>query len=144
MFKIPALFLPKFCQVRTAVSNFRPKKLKYKKAFKGTFKNPPESIRGTFVTLGDYGLQVLEGGRLSDKQLDVARAGIRKAIKVEKESKFILKVFPSRPVSRKPAETRMGKGKGAVDYFASWVPKGRIVFEVGNCTKEVATRALKV
>ena len=144
LFQMFKLFQPKFIQVRNAVSNFRPKKLRHKKAFKGTFKPKPLSLRGTTVYFGDYGLQVLEGGRLSDKQLDVCRTAIKRQIKIEKEAKFILKVFPSRPVTRKPAETRMGKGKGAVDYFASWVPKGRVVFEVANCREEVALKALKV
>ena len=141
--RITSLFVPKFSFVRTAVSNFRPKKLAHKKAFKGTFKSRPLSLRGTTVYFGDYGLQVMEGGRLSDKQLDVCRTAIKRTIKSEKESKFTLKVFPSRPVTRKPAETRMGKGKGAVDYFASWVSRGRVVFEVGKCREEVAVKALK-
>lgn len=102
------------------------------------------SLRGTTVYYGDYGLQALEGGRLSDKQLDNARTGIRRIIKQEKGSRFFLRCFPDRPVTSKGAETRMGKGKGAVEYFATFVAAGRVVIEVKGVRKELAEKALRV
>lgn len=105
----PALY----SQNRTVVSNFRPKKTKFRKAFKGHFPSRSGgSIRGTTVAFGDIGLQVIEGGRLSDAQLDAARSAVKRVIKSEKGSEFILRCFPDRPVTAKPAEVRMGKGKG--------------------------------
>jgi ribosomal protein L16 len=138
-------FRPLFGQVRNAVANFRPKKMKFKKSFKGTFPTRTGgSIRGTTLFFGEYGLQLLEGGRLSDQQIDVARNGIKRQIKYEKEGTMILRCFPHRPVTKQAAETRMGKGKGSVDYFATWLAEGRVVFEVNGCRPEVAQKALKV
>ncbi|KAI9012952.1 ribosomal protein L10e/L16, partial [Gaertneriomyces semiglobifer] len=123
----------------------RPRRLKYKKAQKGFFPSRSGgSLRGTTVYHGDYGLQVTEGGRLSDKQLDVARTAVRRTIKIEKGARFFLRCFPDRPVTSKGAETRMGKGKGAVDYFATWVAAGRVVIEVKGVRKELAEKALRV
>ncbi|KAJ1341446.1 hypothetical protein BSLG_003875 [Batrachochytrium salamandrivorans] len=107
------------CQRRFAVTNLRPKKTKYRKAFKGFFKTRSGgSIRGTTVRMGEYGLQLFEGGRLKDKQLDTVRT--------------------------MGAETRMGKGKGMVDYFATWVSEGVIVLEIVGARKEIALKALDV
>ncbi|TPX57901.1 hypothetical protein PhCBS80983_g03506 [Powellomyces hirtus] len=134
-----------FVPVRHAVANFRPRKLKYKKAHKGFHPvRTGGSLRGTTVYYGDYGLQALEGGRLSDKQLDSARTGIRRVLKAEKGSRFFLRCFPDRPVTSKGAETRMGKGKGAVDYFATFVAEGRVIVEVKGVRKELAEKAMKV
>ncbi|KAI8820864.1 ribosomal protein L16p/L10e-domain-containing protein [Fimicolochytrium jonesii] len=134
-----------FTQHRHAVANFRPRRLKYKKAQKGFWPiHSGGSLRGSTVYYGDYGLQALEGGRLSDRQLDAARTGIRRVIKSEKGSRFFLRCFPDRPVTSKGAETRMGKGKGAVDYFATFVAEGRVVFEVKGVRKELAEKAMRV
>jgi ribosomal protein L16 len=119
---LPKTLFTNKMQIRTAVSNFRPKKMKYKKAFKGNFKSHPDSLKGTTCYLGDYGLQVVEGGRLTDVCLDVARTGIRRAIKPDKEAQFFLRVFPDRPVTAKAAETRMGKGKGKIKITPSFQP----------------------
>ncbi|KAJ3023711.1 mitochondrial ribosomal large subunit component [Thoreauomyces humboldtii] len=134
-----------FSQHRHAVANFRPRRTKYKKAQKGFYPSRSGgSIRGTTVYYGDYGLQALEGGRLSDKQLDSARTAIRRVIKPEKGSRFFLKCFPDRPVTSKGAETRMGKGKGAVDYFATWVAEGKVLIEVKGVRRELAEKAMRV
>ncbi|KND01065.1 ribosomal protein L16 [Spizellomyces punctatus DAOM BR117] len=131
--------------IRHAVANFRPRRLKYKKSHKGFYPtHTGGSLRGTTVYYGEYGLQALEGGRLSDVQLDSARTGMRRVLKGEKGGKFFLRCFPDRPVTSKGAETRMGKGKGAVDYFATWVAEGRVVLEVKGVRKEVADKALRV
>lgn len=126
-------------------SQLRPKITKHKKQFKGFFTvNSGGSLAGTAVHEGDYGLQVLEGGRLNDKQLDNARTAIRRVLKADKGSKLILRAFPDRPVTSKGSEARMGKGKGAVDYFAKWLSPGAIVFEVKFCRMEIAKEAMRV
>ncbi|KAJ3111102.1 hypothetical protein HDU96_005992 [Phlyctochytrium bullatum] len=131
-------------QIRTAFTGLRPKRMKFQKAFKGFYKSRPHSLRGTTLTIGNFGLRVIEGGKLKDKQLDQLRTVVRRALKEEKGAKFYFKVFTARPVSKKAAETRMGKGKGAVEYFATWVSKGKIILEV-NCTrKETAIKALRI
>ncbi|KAJ3122571.1 hypothetical protein HK098_002750 [Nowakowskiella sp. JEL0407] len=132
-------------QSRTFIQNLRPKKMKRKKAFRGYYKTRlGGSLRGTTVRYGDFGLQALEGGRLSDKQLDNARTALRRVIKSEKGAKFYLRVFTDRPVTAKGAEARMGKGKGAVEYFATWVSGKRVLFEVKGVRKETAQRAMQV
>ena len=119
--------------VRFSIANLRPKKMRSKKAMKGTFKSKSGgSLRGTSVTSGDYGLMAMDSARITDKHIDIARSAAKKAIKSEKNSMFYLKCFPDIPVTSKPAETRMGKGKGAVDFFATWISAGRIMFEVGG------------
>ncbi|KAI8926923.1 ribosomal protein L16p/L10e-domain-containing protein [Entophlyctis helioformis] len=132
-------------QRRFAIANFRPKKTRFRKAFKGFFKTKlGGSLRGTAVRTGEYGLQAFEGGRLKDKQLDAIRTLIRRILKKEKGAKLILRCFPHRPVSAKPLETRMGKGKGMVDYFATWVSEGRVIMEISGARKELALKALNV
>ncbi|KAI8592380.1 ribosomal protein L10e/L16 [Geranomyces variabilis] len=141
----PRPLVHNFTQHRHAVANFRPKKLKHKKAHKGFWPtHTGGSLRGTTVYYGDYGLQALEGGRLSDKQLDSARVAIRRVLKQEKGSRFFLRCFPDRPVTSKGAETRMGKGKGAVDYFATFVAAGRVIVEVKGVRKELAEKAMRI
>jgi ribosomal protein L16 len=127
-----------------AIANFRPKKLAHKKSMKGFYRSRAGgSLRGTTVYHGDYALQVTEGGRLFDRQLDTARNMVRRIIKQDKGSKFILSQFPHRPVTSKGAETRMGKGKGVVEHFATWMRTGSIVFEVKGARREIARRALR-
>lgn len=86
----------------------------------------------------------MEGGRISDRELDQARTVIRRVLKPHKGSRFYLRAFPDRPVSTKGAETRMGKGKGAVEYFATWVAEGRILFECKGVRREVGYEAMRV
>lgn len=129
---------------RTAIANFRPKKLAHKKAFKGFYRSRKGgSLRGTTVNYGDWGLQVVEGGRLFDRQLDAARNMVRRIIKADKGSKFYLTQFPHRPVTSKGSETRMGKGKGFVEHFATWIRSGSLVFEIKGARPEIAQRALR-
>ncbi|TPX38000.1 hypothetical protein SmJEL517_g00422 [Synchytrium microbalum] len=132
-------------QTRTAVSALRPRKTKFRKAFKGFFPvRIGGSLRGTGLYYGDFGMRVTEPGRLSDIQLEAARAAIRKVLKAEKDFKIFLTVFPHRPVTAKGAETRMGKGKGMVDYFATWVAHGKMLFEVKGVREDVAKEAFRV
>ncbi|KAJ3215747.1 hypothetical protein HK099_006223 [Clydaea vesicula] len=121
----------------------RPKRVKYKKQQKGFFTvNSGGSLAGTIPQIGEYALQVTEGGRLEDKQLDNARTSIRRCIKQDKGAKVYLTTFPDRPVTSKGSEARMGKGKGAVEFYAKWVSAGAIVFELTGCRKETARDAL--
>ncbi|RKO89398.1 ribosomal protein L10e/L16, partial [Blyttiomyces helicus] len=123
----------------------RPVNSKQSKAQQGFFKERKGgSLRGSTVSLGDWGLQTIEGGRLSDTQLDAARTCLRRVLKGMKGAGFHLRVFTDRPVTKKAAETRMGKGKGNVAYYAKWVREGTIVFEVKGVPKDVAHRALTV
>ncbi|KAJ3026538.1 UNVERIFIED_CONTAM: hypothetical protein HDU68_005493 [Siphonaria sp. JEL0065] len=112
---------------------------------KGFFKeHSGGSLRGTSLLFGNFGLRVVEGGRLQDKQIDAARTVMRRVVKEEKGAQFHLKCMTDRPVTSKPAEVRMGKGKGAVEFFVSWVPKGRVVLEVSCARRETGLEALRV
>ncbi|KAI8615516.1 ribosomal protein L10e/L16, partial [Chytriomyces sp. MP71] len=102
------------------------------------------SLRGTSLLFGQFGLRVTEGGRLQDKQIDAARTVMRRVVKEEKGANFHLKCMTDRPCTSKPAEVRMGKGKGAVEFFASWVPKGRVIFEVSCARREIGLNAMRV
>eukprot|EP00842_Homolaphlyctis_polyrhiza_P000331 jgi/Hompol1/1299/HPOL_005553-RA len=126
------------------MANYRPRRTRFRKAFKGTFKTRcGGSLRGTTVFKGQYGLQALEGLRLKDKQLDTARSMMRRVLKPEKAARVLMRVFPHRPVTAKGAETRMGKGKGMVDYYATWVSEGFVLVEVDGARKELAMKALQ-
>ncbi|KAJ3294711.1 hypothetical protein HDU79_010557 [Rhizoclosmatium sp. JEL0117] len=117
----------------------------HKKMQKGFFKtHSGGSLRGTSLLFGNFGLRVIEGGRLQDKQIDAARTVMRRVVKEEKGAQFHLKCFTDRPVTSKPAEVRMGKGKGSVEFFASWVPKGRVILEVSCARRETGLEALRV
>ncbi|KAJ1548376.1 mitochondrial ribosomal large subunit component [Cladochytrium tenue] len=133
-------------QVRYAsYPGLRPRKTKYQKAMRGFFPLfQGGSLRGTTLLHGRYGLRTTEGGILEDKQLDAARTLLRRALKPEKSARFFLRVFPDRPVSRKAAEVRMGKGKGAVDHFSRWVGRGRVVAEVRCSRRDLAAEALRI
>ena len=128
-----------------AVANFRPKRTRFRKAFKGFFAvHKNGSLRGTAVSKGEYGLRAFEGGRLTDLQLQTISAMVRKVIKGEKGATVALRCYPHRPVTAKPAETRMGKGKGAVDHFATWIAEGQIIIETVGARKELAEKALQI
>ena len=130
-------------QRQMSIANFRPKKLARKKVFKGSLSPRFGSLRGTRMYHGEYGLQLTQGGRLFDKQLDTARSMIRRALKGDKGSRFYLIQFPHRPVTSKGSETRMGKGKGTVEAFATWAREGSLVFEIKGARKEIARKALQ-
>ncbi|RKO96876.1 hypothetical protein CXG81DRAFT_4738, partial [Caulochytrium protostelioides] len=123
----------------------RPKRLRHAKVPCGFW--PSRSggtLRGSQPCYGEYGLKAKEGRRLTDKQIDVARTAARRVLKPHRGSKFFLRIFPHRPVTKKAAETRMGKGKGNVDHFAQWVAPGHMLFEVRGVRKEIAEQALTV
>ncbi len=117
-----------------------PKRTKFRKAQKGC--QSGLSKRGNFVTFGDFGMQVLERGTIKGAQLEAARVAINRYF--SRKGKVWIRVFPDKPITKKPAETRMGKGKGAVDHYAAVVRPGRILFEVGGVSKDQAQRALSL
>lgn len=117
-----------------------PKRTKYRKQMKGSLEGL--SKRGNFVEFGDYGMQVLDRGWISGQQIEACRVAIRR--RFARRGKVWIRIFPDKPVSKKPAETRMGKGKGAPDRWVAPVRPGRILFEVGNVGREEAREALRL
>jgi len=117
-----------------------PKKTKYRKMQKG--RNRGKATRGNKVTEGQYGLQAVEAGLITANQIESARVAMTRFIK--RGGKVWIKVFPNKPISKKPAETRMGKGKGAVEYWVAPVKPGRILFELAEVNEEIAREALRL
>ncbi|MEA3496099.1 MAG: 50S ribosomal protein L16 [Bacteroidota bacterium] len=116
----------------------QPKKPKYRKVQKGRIKGI--ATRGTTIAFGTYALKSLEPTRLTSNQLEAARVAIMRYIK--REGKLWLRVFPDKPITKKPAEVRMGKGKGAPEYFVAAVRPGKIIFELEGMNEDIAKRAL--
>jgi large subunit ribosomal protein L16 len=116
-----------------------PKRVKYRKQMRGRMKG--KASRGAEVQFGEFGLQALEPGWVSARQLEAARRAIVRAAR--RRGKVWIRVFPDKPITQRAAESRMGKGKGAVEYWAAVIKPGRILFEVGGMTEEVAREALR-
>ena len=119
--------------------SFMPKRTRYRKQQKGH--HTGLSKGGNFVEFGDFGIQTLDRGRITGQQMEACRVAINRYFK--RKGKVWIRIFPDKPVSKKPAETRMGKGKGAPDHWVCVVRPGRILFEVGNVTREDAQNALR-
>ena len=117
-----------------------PKRTKYRKMQKG--RNRGRATRGTVVNEGQYGLQALEAGLITANQIEAARVALTRYIK--RGGKVWIKLFPNKPITKKPAETRMGKGKGAVEYWVAPVKPGRVMFEIAGVSEEVAREALRL
>ena len=115
-----------------------PNKTKYNKAHKGRARGTSKNV----LSFGDYGLRVKSPGRLKSNQIEAARKAIRKSIK--RTGKLWIRVFPNIPVTKKPAEVRMGKGKGAVDHWVARVKKNTIVFELTGVNPKQAKLAFKL
>lgn len=113
-----------------------PKRVKYRKQMRGRMKGTAQ--RGAEVHFGDYGLQAMEPGWVSARQIEAARRAIVRALK--RRGKIWIRIFPDKPVTRKPAETRMGKGKGNVEFWVAVVKPGRVLFEVGGGLPEESAR----
>jgi large subunit ribosomal protein L16 len=111
-----------------------PKRTKFRKQHKG--RTPGNAKGGNEVSFGDFGMQILEPGWISARQIEAARVAISRAVK--KGGKIYVRVFPDKPFTKKPAETRMGTGKGAVEGYVAVVKPGRVIFEVEGVTAEVA------
>ncbi|KAF8975978.1 mitochondrial ribosomal large subunit component [Entomortierella lignicola] len=128
-------------------NSLQPKRMKYRKKHKGRIPIPiGGSTKGTFVEFGEYGLRIKEGARLTAKQIQAAHTTIRRKIKTVKGSQIWTRVFPDIPVTSKGGESRMGKGKGSVDYYATRVGINRIIFEIGGggIRREHAKEALRL
>lgn len=119
--------------------NMMPKRTKYRKMQKGSCSGMTKS--GAFVTFGDFGIQVLERGWLTNQQIESCRVSINRYF--QRKGKVWIRIFPDKPVTKKPAEVRMGKGKGAVDHWVAVVRPGKVLFEVGNVSRDMAQNALR-
>jgi large subunit ribosomal protein L16 len=115
-----------------------PKRVKHRKAFKGRMRGAAN--RGNRVSFGEYGLQAMEPAWVSNRQIEAARVAITRHIK--RGGKVWIRVFPDKPVTSKPAETRMGKGKGNPEGWVAVVKPGRILFELEGVTPEIARKAM--
>ena len=118
-----------------------PKKIKFRKVQKGTLKGLSKGART--IWFGEYGLEAIEPCRLSAQQIEAMRVTLSRHLRKKKGESF-LRVFPDKPVTKKPAEVRMGKGKGAVEEWVASVKQGRILFEIGGAEDAVAIRALEL
>ncbi|NPA53591.1 MAG: 50S ribosomal protein L16 [Aquificae bacterium] len=121
------------------MSLLQPKKLKWRKQHRGRMKG--KANRRNYVAFGEYGLQALEPCWMTSRQIEAARIAIVREAK--KGAKVWIRVFPHKPVTRKPAETRMGKGKGDLDHFVAVVKPGHILFEISGVPQEVAEEAFR-
>jgi large subunit ribosomal protein L16 len=117
-----------------------PKRTKYRKKQKG--KRRGTARRGSDVSFGDYGLQATGRGFLSARQIEAARMAIQR--KVKRSGKLYIRVFPDKPLSKKPLETRMGKGKGAPEEWVAVVRPGRVLYEIEGVTEELAKEAFRL
>jgi large subunit ribosomal protein L16 len=117
-----------------------PKRVKYRKQMRGRMKG--RASRGTDITFGDYGIQALEPGWVTARQIEAARRALVRFMK--RRGKVWIRIFPDKPVTKKPAETRMGKGKGSVDHWVAVVKPGRIMFEISGLDEDSAREAVRL
>ena len=117
-----------------------PKRTKYRKMQKGRMRG--KATRGNKVTDGEYGIQAVTAGLVTGNQIEAARIAMTRYIK--RGGKVWIKIFPDKPVTKKPAETRMGKGKGAPEYWVAVVKPGRVMFEIEGVSEDVAREALRL
>jgi len=117
-----------------------PKKVKYRKVHRGRMTG--KAYRGSRLVFGDYGLKALEPGWIDNRQIEAARIAITRHIK--RGGKIWIKIFPSKPVSQKPAETRMGKGKGPPEHWVAVVKPGKILYEMEGVPRDVAREAMRL
>ena len=117
-----------------------PKRVKYRKQFRGRMKG--KAHRGNTVSHGQYGLVALEPAWITNRQIEAARIAMTRYIK--RGGQVWIKIFPDKPVTAKPAETRMGSGKGSPEYWVCVVKPGRVLFEMDGVTKEIAQEAMRL
>ena len=117
-----------------------PKRTKFRKQQKG--KNRGTAWRGSDVSFGDYGMQAIEGGRLTSRQIEAGRMAITR--KVKRQGSLWIRVFPDKPVTKKPLEVRMGSGKGAVELWVAVVKPGRVLFELSGVSAQEAKDAFRI
>jgi large subunit ribosomal protein L16 len=118
----------------------QPKKVKYRKCHKGRIRGAAQ--RGSRVSFGDYGLQAVESGRITARQIEAARIAMTRHVK--RGGKIWIRLFPDKPITKKPAETRMGKGKGNVEEWVAVVRRGRVLYEMEGVPRQVAAEALRL
>lgn len=116
-----------------------PKRVKWRKQMRGRMRG--KALRGAEVSFGDFGLQALEPGWITARQIEAARRAIVREMK--RRGKIWIRIFPAKPFTHKPPETRMGSGKGNVEYYVAPVKPGRIMFEVSGLSADIAVAALK-
>jgi large subunit ribosomal protein L16 len=117
-----------------------PKKVKYRKQQRGRLRGKAQ--RGSTLAFGDFGLKALSNGYITDRQIEAARIAMTRHIK--RGGKVWIRLFPAKPITKKPAEVRMGSGKGALDHWACPVRPGRILFEMEGVPQEVAAEAMRL
>ncbi len=117
-----------------------PKRVKYRKMQKGRMKG--KAMRGNYLAFGDYGLQALEASWITNQQIESARIAITRHVK--RGGKIWIRIFPDKPYTKKPAETRMGKGKGSPEGWVAVVKPGRVLYELSGVAPEVAKEALRL
>ena len=117
-----------------------PKRVKYRRVHRGRLKG--KATRGNTVTYGDFGLQALEPAWITSNQIEAARVAMTRYTK--RGGKVWIKIFPDKPITEKPAETRMGSGKGSPEYWVAVVKPGRVMFEIAGVSEEVAREALRL
>ena len=117
-----------------------PKRVKHRKQFRGRMTG--KALRGNKITNGEYGIVALEPAWIKSNQIEAARVAMTRYIK--RGGKVWIKIFPDKPITKKPAETRMGKGKGAVEYWVAAIKPGRVMFEIAGVPEETAREALRL
>lgn len=117
-----------------------PKRVKYRKTQRGRMTG--KAFRGSAISFGDFGLKSLEPAWITSRQIEACRVAISR--KMKRDGKVWIRIFPDKPVTKKPLETRMGKGKGAPEFWVAVIKPGRVLFEVAGVPKELAVEALKI
>ena len=117
-----------------------PKRVKYRRQHRGRMNG--EAHKGNFVAYGEYGLQALEASWITSRQIEAARVAMTRYIK--RGGKVWIKIFPHKPVTKKPADTRMGSGKGAPEFWVAVVKPGKVMFEIAGVSEEVAREAMRL
>ena len=117
-----------------------PRKVKHRKVFKGRMKGT--AYRGSSISFGEYALKAVQCGKMTAQQIEAARITINRTMK--RGGKVWIRVFPDKPITKKPAETRMGKGKGSPEYWVAPIKPGKILYEVSGVSEELAVKALSL
>ncbi len=118
----------------------QPKRTKFRKMMKG--RNRGMAYRGSDVSFGDFALQATGRGRITSRQIEAARMAIQR--KVKRQGKLYIRIFPDKPVTAKPLETRMGKGKGSVDHWVCLIKPGRVLYEIEGVEESIAREAFRI
>ncbi|MCB1174398.1 MAG: 50S ribosomal protein L16 [Leptospiraceae bacterium] len=117
-----------------------PKRVKYRKRQRGRMKG--KALRGSYVAFGEYGLKAIEGGKLTARQIEAARRAMTRHVK--RGGKMWIRVFPDQPVTKKPAEVRMGSGKGSPEFWVAKALPGRVLFEMSGVEEDLAREAFRL